>query len=264
MSKKSATDKGVIEVDTVEQCAARVWIVGTAPIILNRISEKAKRELLMPKGKKTTAEKQSTLKHNPFQEFAAAPYVNADTSAPTYLQILSTSVKNAMRGAALDMPGDVSKSAITRLCYVQGEKINLYGVPKLHMAIVRQSGMNRTPDVRTRAIVPQWAAEVTINYASPMLKLPAVLNLLSAGGMTQGLGDWRVEKNGSYGTYRVTNSDDLELRSIIKNGARTAQIDAMNIPVAYNEESEELLSWFSGQATSRGFHVEPVAQAEVA
>lgn len=258
--KKNSTDTTEIEVVAVKQESARVWIVGTSPIILNRMSEKAQREILLPK-KKSNAEKQSTLKHNPFQEFAAAPYTNPDATADTYLQILSTSVKNAMRGAALDMPGDVSKAAITRLCYVEGEKINLYGVPKLFMSIVRQSGMNRTPDVRTRAIVPQWAAEVTINYASPMLKLPSVLNLLSAGGMTQGLGDWRVEKNGSYGTYRVANKDDPELQAIVNTGGRAAQIAAMGTPVAHNDETEELLSWFSSQATSRGFHLQPVEAA---
>src|SRR6185436_12971031 len=144
-----------------------------SPIILNRMSEKAKHELLMPKGRKTAAEKATSLKHKPVDEFRASAYTLKDASRPTFLAILSTAFKGALRTAALDMPG-AKKAQIGRLTYIAGEFVGVYGVPKLFMSIVRSADMNKTPDVRTRAIVPQWACRVSITYVQPLIRAQAV------------------------------------------------------------------------------------------
>src|SRR5690606_32985291 len=104
-----------------------------------------------PKGRKTAAEKASSLKHDPLQEFADSPYIDEDESAPTYLQHLSSAFKNALKGAALDLPG-ANKSQIGRLTWVNGERVGIYGVPQIFCSVTRSADMNRTPDVRTRAI----------------------------------------------------------------------------------------------------------------
>ncbi len=63
------TDILKVTTGTFECC-----ILGTSPLILNRMSQKAQRELLMPKGKKTAVEKATTLKHRPVEEFRASAY----------------------------------------------------------------------------------------------------------------------------------------------------------------------------------------------
>jgi len=66
-------------------------ILGLSPLICNRMSEKAMRELLAPRGRKTTAEKAASMKHDPIQEFRDSPYQIIDESAPTLIGILPTS-----------------------------------------------------------------------------------------------------------------------------------------------------------------------------
>ena len=128
-------------------------ILGTSPLILNRMSEKAKHELLLPRGRKTAVEKAMSLKHDPFAEYRASAHTLKNEQESTLLAIPATAFKGAIRTAALDMPG-AKKAQIGRLTYIPGEYVGVYGLPRLFMSIVRSADMNRTPDVRTRAIVP--------------------------------------------------------------------------------------------------------------
>lgn len=233
-----------------------VWVIGDSPLILNRMSEKAKHELLYPKGRLNTAERASRLKHDPVAEFRDSPY-RLPKGAPTLLALMSSSFKGAMATAALDLPG-AFKSQIGRLVWVANEFVPVYGKPYLQMSIVRSADKNRTPDVRTRAILLRWAAQLDIRFVSPLLKEQSVLNLLSAGGITSGVGDWRPEKGkGTYGQYHIVGAgpdpaeDQAALQAILAEG-RAVQQAAMDEPEAYDTETGDLLKWFMDEVKLRG------------
>lgn len=248
--KNTATEE-VSEILKVTQGQFECCIVGTSPIILNRMSEKAKRELLMPRGRKNAVEKATTLKHNPIEEYRASAYRLPDPNALTYLAHLSTAFKGALRTAALDMPG-AKKSQIGRLTYIAGDYVGIYGLPKLLMSVTRSADINKTPDIRTRAIVPHWACRVVVTYVQPLIRAQAVANLLAAAGLTIGVGDWRPEKGaGSYGQFRIADQNDPEFAAIVKDGGRKAQIDAIETPVCYDDESAELLAWYDDEVGRR-------------
>lgn len=250
MKPKQQTDTSkTITVQRIERKLVEVHVVGMSPVILNRMAEKAKHELLMPKFK-NRAQKSSTLKHNPREEFVGSAH-RLDDGA-TYLGIPATAFKCAMADAALDVPGDAKKAPLGRLTYVVGDYVGLFGLPFLYMAIVRMADFNKTPDVRTRVIIPRWAAKFTVNYASPMVTDKTVANLLHAAGMIRGIGDGRVEKGKlSFGQWRLCNSTDKEFKEIVKEGARNAQIKAMQAATPYDEETKELLQWFDGELANR-------------
>lgn len=251
MAAKKNTTEEITDILKVTTGAFDCCIVGTSPIILNRMSEKAKHELLMPKGRKTAVEKATSLKHNPLEEYRASAYTLKGDDNPTLLAILATAFKGALRSAALDMPG-AKKAQIGRLTYIPGEMVGIYGIPKLFMSITRSADMNRTPDVRTRAIVPQWACRVTVTYVQPLIRAQAVANLLAAAGITIGVGDWRPEKGaGSYGQFRIADKNDPEFLEILKTGGRKAQIKALDHPVCHDDETTELLSWYEDELSRR-------------
>lgn len=255
MATKKIADSGEIQIIEINTGTITVAVVGTTPLILNRMAEKAKHELLLPKGKKTAAEKASSLKHDPLAEFRASPVRIRDDSASTLLALPSTAFKGAMRTAALDLPG-AKKSQIGRLTYIPGEVVGIYGVPEVFSTIVRSADMNRTPDVRTRCIVPKWAAVLSITFVRPIMREQAIANLLAAAGITVGVGDFRPEKGaGNYGQFEVVGADDTRLLEIISSGNRAAQLEAMDNPEAYDQDTEELLSWFDVEVRRRGFKV---------
>jgi hypothetical protein len=251
---KAPASKEEINVQRVNEVRAEFCILGKTPLILNRMSEKAARELLLPR-KKTAADRAANLKHNPPEEYRASAYKSVGDDAPTRLLVLSTAFKGAMRSVAVDIPG-AAKAQIGRLTYVEGDYVNIYGAPKLLMSITRSSDMNKTPDVRTRAIVPEWACRIAVKFVSPLLKQQAVANLLASAGIMRGVGDWRPEKgSGSYGQFELVDSDDKRFLEIIKKGGRKAQDSGLADPVPYDAESAELLTWFTTEATGRGFKV---------
>lgn len=242
-----------VEIEEVRKEHMSVSVVGTSPIILNRMSEKAKQDLLIGTKKKNKAEKESQAKHYPIAEYRESPYCIEAEDAPTYLGIMATAFKGAMKTAALDLPGS-SKAQIGRLVYVEGDLVTLYGVPQIHLSVTRSADINKTPDVRSRAIIPKWAATITISFVTPIMKPKAVLNLLAAGGITSGVGDWRVEKGkGDYGQFRIANEEDLELKEIIATGGRDAQIAAIDEPKPYDLETKKLLAWYDEEYVRRGY-----------
>jgi hypothetical protein len=250
-----ATKNTSSEISTIEIKMERITycVLGTTPIILNRLAEKARHQLLLPAGRKTSAEKASSLKHNPFEEFRRSPYILPNDDAPTLIAHLSTAFKKAIASTALDVPG-AKKAQLSRLMWVEGEKISIYGVPKLHMAVTRSADMAKTPDIRTRSIIPEWAAEVTVAFPVPILKEATVSNLFAAAGMIQGVGDWRPEKgSGTFGQFELVSPDDPRYIRIKETGGRKAQQAGMEAAEPYDMETEELLSWFVAEAERRGF-----------
>lgn len=246
-----------VSIDVVEINTGRIdfCLLGKTPIILNRMSEKAKRELLLPRGKKTAAERAHSLKHNPIEEFRASPYTSTDPDAETLLCGLSVWFKKAIMGAAVDIPGS-SKAQIGRLMWVEGERVPIYGVPKLFMAPTRGADMARTPDIRTRCIVPQWATRVSLSFVKPLLNEQVISNLLAAAGLMQGAGDWRPQKGSeNYGQYDLVEESNPDFQAIVASGGREVQQAAMDNPEPYDAETEEMLDWFNTEVQRRGLEV---------
>ena len=249
-TKKNAPEE--IEILRVSRERVEFCIVGNTPLILHRLSEKAKRELLLPK-KKSAAERAGSLKHNPFAEFRDSAIQLADAKAPTLLALPAPAFKCAMMGACLDIPNGAAKAQIGRLAFVMGYRVPIYGNPFLFMTPVRSSDMKRTPDIRTRCIVWPWACRITVEYVVPILKQQPVCNLLAAGGIMQGVGDGRVEKGKlDFGQYEIVEKDDKRFLEATKF-SRKFQIQAMEAAVPYDDETKELLEWFSKESSARGF-----------
>lgn len=249
MATKPVTEN-TINIQEVMQGTVQLNILGTSPMVCNRLSEKTRRELLLPPVAKTRGSRAGLLKHDPIAEYQASPYIVPGGSA---IGVMASAFKSAMGTAALDLPG-ATKTQIGRLVYVEGDYVNIYGVPKLFMRPVRMADINRTPDIRSRAIIPEWACKLTISYVEPIIKQVSVANLLAAAGITAGVGDGRPEKGKlAYGRFKVVNADDPDFVRIMASGGRDAQEQALSSPDTYDSETDELLSWFLPEATARGF-----------
>ncbi len=258
-TKKAVVESTEISITTLQEGEMTFCILGTSPLICNRMAMKAWHDLLMPY-KKTAADKAGSLKHDPIAEFRASPYLmrHADApngaEAPTALAVLPTYFKQAMCTAALRTPG-AKKTEIAQLVNVQWDRMPVYGVPKVFCSITRSADMNRTPDVRTRAIIPEWACVLKIRFQKPILREQTIADLLAIAGRVSGIGDWRQEKgSGSFGSFALVSADHPDFVRIMQLG-REVQEYALDNPEAYDEETAELLSWFEVETKKRGFTV---------
>lgn len=254
-STSRAAQSAEISIMEIQRGRLEFCILGNSPLICNAMSAKAQQQLLLPPVKKNAAEKVSTLKHQPMEEFRASMYTARRPDSPTRIVLKATAFKGALMSAALDLPG-ATKAQIGRLAYVEGDEIAVYGIPHLLMSVVRNADANKTPDVRTRAILPEWACYLSLQYTTPILKEQAIINLLAAAGITQGIGDWRVQKgSGNYGQFNLTEPDNQTFQRIISTMGKTEQDAAIANPVTYDSETDELLSWFNVEVKRRGFKI---------
>lgn len=260
MAKKIEAEEPII-ITQVEEGSLSAVLVGRSPLVLNRMAEKAMQQILYPSPKKTTADKAATMKHNPIEEYRNS--VERLPDGPTLLAIQSAAPKKALAAAALDIPGSATKAKIGRLTWVPGQYLPIYGTPHIFMSIVRMADMNHTPDVRTRAIVPQWAIPLSINFVEPMLNPTIILNLLVAAGLYIGIGDGRNQKGGlNFGQFEVMSSavakQNKDVQAIFAQG-RNVQVAAMDDPDPYDTQTAELLSWFELERKTRGKRIAAVA-----
>jgi hypothetical protein len=247
MAKKQSA---FVEIQPIKTRRIILNLVGTSPLIMNRFSRKAWEQLLYPSGRMNKSERETSMKHNPLDEYRGALYRNRESKTPTLFHIPNGAVKGALASAALDIPG-ATRASIERLTSVMSPNINLYGIPEIYMAMVRNSDMNRTPDVRTRPIFPQWACTVEIEYKTDPLNDNQIINLLAAAGIIVGLGDWRPQKGGDFGKFRIANATDKELKEIVAKQGRAPQAKAYEKPCEYDEDTAELLAWFEAEVARR-------------
>jgi hypothetical protein len=189
----------------------RVPIVGTAPLIVHRFSEKAKRQMLdNMQGRKSPKEAK-----NPEAEYEAAFY-RTDEGGYGFPVI---AFKAATVGAARFYGKSVSMTALRQFVFFEapfskeaGQKLApITGEPHMREDVTRV-GMGGT-DLRYRPEFTEWSTEVEVTFVKSMLTRESVLSLIEAGGMGVGIGEWRPEKKGDFGTYQIDETRDVEVLS---------------------------------------------------
>lgn len=234
----------------LKQGRVKLRMIGNTPIIFNRMAEKAKRDLLVGSARKTAAEKKD-IKHNPDAEFRASIH---KIEGDTLLGFPASGVKGAMATAALETAG-VNKTNVNRLIFLPQQKVSIWGTPKLFMDVVRSADMNKTPDIRTRAIVNQWCAEVDIAFVTPTLSQHSVIALLANAGMICGIGDNRQEKGkGNYGSWFVDweeNGQFSDTWNKLQKEGRKVQEKAMEKIIINDDETQELYDFYQEEVIRR-------------
>jgi hypothetical protein len=101
--------------------------------------------------------------------------------------------------------------------YVEGASIPItYEAMVPRMDMVRTSGMSRTPDVRFRPMFEGWKARLLIKFSDTM-QVQTVIDLLNRAGSV-GLGEWRPEKDGTFGTFYISRhiDDRKEIAAVVE------------------------------------------------
>lgn len=200
-----------IVIQRINTETVRVPLVGTAPLIVHKFSEKSKRQMLdAMQGRKTPKEPK-----NPEAEYEAAFYRHDDG---TYgFPVIA--FKAATVGGARFYGKSISMTALRQFVFfdaefskTDGQKLaRIVGTPHMREDVTRV-GMGGT-DLRYRPEFTEWSTTVEITYVRSMLTRESVLSLIEAGGMGVGVGEWRPEKKGDFGTYQIDPSRDVEVVS---------------------------------------------------
>ena len=83
----------------------------------------------------------------------------------------------------------------------EGDLIKIDGEPRLRedMVVVGQ----RKPDIRYRGEFREWSATLKIDFDARVISAEQIANLFALAGNSVGIGEWRPERNGDKGRFRI-------------------------------------------------------------
>lgn len=188
-----------------------VPIVGTSPLIVHKFSEKAKRQMLdAMQGRKSPKQPK-----DPEAEYEAAFYRHDDGTYGFPVIAFKAASVGACRFFGKSMPMTLARQCMffdAEFSKTDGQKLARI-VGEAHMREdVTRVGMGGT-DLRYRPEFTEWSTEIEVTYVKSMLTRESVLSLIDAGGMGVGIGEWRPEKKGDFGTYQIDPTRDVAVVS---------------------------------------------------
>ena len=230
----------VVEIRPVKMDVVKVKIVGDTPLIVHAWSFKALMELFkfdiglkkkLPRN--PVAEVAASLywmdeERNPFPKL---PFTLMANGKEEYRKLLdkyqSYTEEDFMRdasGARFGFPVTAIKQAAISTVYrnaMSKNKVSMQGaffidgagedqlveiqtpdVPSIRQDCVKV-GMG-SADIRYRPQFDVWSTDLTVRYnANGNMTIENIINAINLGGQLNGIGEWRIEKGGQYGSFHV-------------------------------------------------------------
>ena len=196
MTSKESTV--AVEVPRIRIEHLLLTIVGDSPLICHRWSEKAKREMLDKQMKKA---KTARAAKDPKEDYESSLYRidNGKCGFP------AVAFKAAAVGACRFADG-MKMTEARGAFHVNGDIIPLEGKPQMREDMVRV-GMGKA-DIRYRGEFLSWRTNLDISFNADAISKEQIVNLFNLAGFGVGVGEWRPEKDGSYGRFHVATEGE--------------------------------------------------------
>jgi hypothetical protein len=171
----------------------QITLVGDSPLICHRWSEKARKQILDKHMHKAAEAKGAK---DPEQDFKSSLYPMPDGKGYGFPAV-------AFKAAAVDAAlfADAKKTTMRGSFHIDTDLVPIDGKPTSRVDMVRV-GMGQ-PDVRFRGEFKQWKATLRIRYNSAAISAEQIANLFNTAGFAIGIGEWRPQKDGSFGMFHV-------------------------------------------------------------
>jgi len=203
MSKKQTTE--VVLVPPINIQTLKLTVRGTSPMIQHRWSEKAKKMMRDKQEGKAAAHKGRAVRgpKERHQEFIEATYmIDRKAKKPVY-GFPAVAFKNAATTAVSGMAG-VTKVLTRQAFHIRGEGLEQLvrlktKAPRMQEDMVRV-GMG-SADLRYRPYFDEWEAVLEIRLDTDIFSPEQIVNMFQHAGFGVGVGEWRPEKNGQFGTF---------------------------------------------------------------
>jgi hypothetical protein len=206
----------IIEIRAMDLKTIPIKIVGDSPLIVHAWSEKAKLMMLGNQTKETKTKAKEI--RDPYDEFVNSLYWLTEKPKSTpdaFDKAIKNGAKFGFSALAIKLAGN---SAAYRMGWVKnqmalrgsyflkseyGDMAEIISDPPIMREDMVRIGMG-SADLRYRGEFQNWSMNLTLEYnASSNMTLEQIVNVINAGGYVCGLGEWRPEKDGSFGRYHI-------------------------------------------------------------
>lgn len=192
MAEKTASLVGV-SIPGLALSTFKLTLIGDSPLICNRFSEKAKKQMLDKQMKKA---KQARAAKDPEADYRGSLYPLGRNK----FGFPVVAFKSAMVDACSHAEG-ITKVEARGAFHINGELVEIKGRPTMREDTVKIA--MGTTDLRYRGEFKEWSTTLEIRYNKNVLSMEQIVNLANIGGFAIGVGEWRPQKDGSYGMFHV-------------------------------------------------------------
>lgn len=210
------SDENFLQIPQISLQAAVIHIVGETDLIFHKWSEKAKKEMRDKQTKSATV--------------GGKAAKDADADMIDTLYFISGEPKERTKEALSDALANGARIGFPATAFKQSAIMGAYRAKVLEKTteakaaliipvelveiqfesllsredMVRIGGISKVADIRYRAAAHNWSADIPIRFNDRILSLEMVTNLFQYGGFACGVGEWRMEKGGTFGAYKVS------------------------------------------------------------
>jgi hypothetical protein len=194
-----------------------LYLIGTTPLIAHAFSEKARKKML---GRQMGEALGGREPRDPYAEVDDSKYILPDGRHG----FPAVAFKCAAVTACTSLAG-VTKVAARQAFYVEGFQMKSPGaipdsfvrtalVPLIsHPPVIREdvgrlSGPGHTAEMRYRPEYTTWGVELTVLLNPHVVSLANLWSMFQAAGHGVGIGDYRSEKEGDCGLFRMAVNED--------------------------------------------------------
>jgi hypothetical protein len=191
----AATTSKVIEIPEIQLGRLVVTLKGQTPLITHRFGERARTAI---EDKQQGAARTAKPPRDPEAEFRDSLYPLGEDC----YGFPAAGVKKALVCAGGRF-ADEQMTVLRGVINVQGDLLEIQApAPRMRSDRVRIDG-GRTSSIAYRPAFWPWTIDVPIVFNAALLTEAKVLNLVQLAGFSIGIGDWRPEKGGTFGTFAL-------------------------------------------------------------
>ncbi len=206
----------VVQLKQLRLTDVNIGLVGESPLITHAWSQKAKQMMLDKQMQVATTGKQAK---DPQRDFEESIYLD-ETGLPAFPAV-------AFKAAAVDaaVAMDFKKTNLRQSFHIKGDMVPILGDDPQPREDMVRVGMG-TADIRYRAQFKSWGTILPIVFNSALISIDQLVHLFNAAGFGIGVGEWRPQKDGQFGRFRIaTDAEMAELEKLAggrKSGRKVA------------------------------------------
>ena len=199
-----------IEIPGINLVGAKIQIVGTSPLLMNRASQEVRAALddRSPGKKKPVQAKTNVSDEDVIK--GKSHYCDNKTFGFPARSFKIAMMEIAKRFKDKKLPSTIVRSGVQ----IKGDDNGLIPIEYESMQISKEFAVYKstgTANIATRPKFVKWGTLLDVVFNESMISLDQILYLLVQAGFAIGVGSWRPDKNGTYGTFEIGAVERYEL-----------------------------------------------------